>query len=106
MEISAKAFDELVESSDMPIFVDFWASWCIPCKSIDNILKRIKKEYDGRINIVKVNVDRNPGLEIKYQISGVPTLMIIDKKNIVSRNVGAMSEGQIRKILDDHLGGA
>jgi thioredoxin 1 len=103
VELTARSFDELLDSSDEPVFIDFWASWCIPCKSVERILKKLEPEYKGRIVIAKINVDRNPSIGNRYNIAGIPTFIIFKNGEPLDRGVGAMSECQIRRMIEEHV---
>jgi thioredoxin 1 len=98
-----KNFEELVLESDIPVLVDFWASWCPPCKMSEPIIKDLAQEYDGKVKIAKVNVDQNPRTAAKYHIMGVPTYILFQSGDEIERKVGAQSKDQLIKIVDPLL---
>ncbi|MFX0133723.1 MAG: thioredoxin [Candidatus Hodarchaeota archaeon] len=100
MELKTKNFKKEVLESDIPVFVDFWASWCPPCKMIEPAIKKLRVDYNNKIKIVKINVDRNPSVASKYNIEGVPTYIIFQNGKEISREIGAKSIQQIRKMID------
>ncbi|MDY6932056.1 MAG: thioredoxin, partial [Halobacteriota archaeon] len=91
-----KSFDELINTSDRPVLVDFWAEWCGPCKMVSPVIHDIAKEYKGRLITVKVNIDERPNVASKYQVMSVPTIMIFWKGEIRMRVVGAQPYEQLR----------
>lgn len=93
-------FEEEVLKSDIPVLVDFWASWCPPCKMVEPIIDELAEEYDGRIKIGKLHVDRNPKTGARYQITGVPTFILFVSGSEVLRKVGAQSKEQLRRMLN------
>jgi len=102
MEISDREFEEKVLSSEKPVLLEYWASWCPPCHTIKNVLKKLDgKETSFRI--VTINVDRNLGYASKYHVKGVPCFMIFKQGELVHREVGAKSEKQIRAMLNTHI---
>ena len=96
-------FDELVVNADKPILVDFWAEWCGPCKMIAPILDEVSRDYDGRVQVAKLNVDDNQEVAAKYGIRGIPTLMLFKQGEVVATKVGALSKSQLTQFLDSHL---
>jgi len=102
MEISDREFEEKVLSSEKPVLLEYWASWCPPCHTIKKVLKKLDGE-DMEYSIVTVNVDRNLGYASKYNVKGVPCFMIFKQGELVHREVGARSEKQIRAMLDTHI---
>jgi len=103
MELVDRNFEKEVLKADIPVLVDFWASWCPPCKMVEPVLDKLEKEYAGKVKIGKLNVDRNPVMASRYQIKGVPTFIIFREGRIMKRDVGAKSEGQLRQMIDTAL---
>ena|SRR5665647_1483070 len=98
-EISDKSFKNEVYSSDMAVVVDFWAPWCGPCKMLAPVMEQLDKEYGGKIKFVKVDVDKNPEISSKYNISSIPTIMVFKNKIVEDKLVGFSP----KKVLEDKL---
>jgi len=93
-------FDQKVVQSDLPVLVDFWASWCPPCKMVEPILEELAVEYSGRLTVGKLHVDQNPRMRNRYQVLGVPTFVLFRDGQYIARRTGAQSKGQLRQMLD------
>ena len=100
MNFTDANFEEEVLNSDIPVLVDFWASWCPPCKMTEPLIDKLAQEYDGKVKIGKINVDQNPRTSAEYRIKGVPTFITFQSGKIVERRVAAQTEGQLRKMLN------
>ena len=96
-------FEAQVLKSDTPVLVDFWAEWCGPCKMIAPILDEVSKDYDGRLQIAKMNVDENRDVPAKFGIRGIPTLMLFKDGQLAATKVGALSKAQLTAFLDANL---
>ena len=103
--ISDATFDsEVLQSSiAMPVLVDYWAEWCGPCKMIAPILDEIAKEYDKRLKVTKLNIDENQATPLKYNIRGIPTLMLFKNGNVMATKVGGISKTQLTAFIDSHI---
>lgn len=95
-------FEAHVVNSDIPALVDFWAEWCGPCKMIAPILDELAGEYEGKVKIVKLNIDDNPNTPPKFGIRGIPTLILFKNGNVEATKVGAMSKSQLVSFLDQN----
>ncbi len=96
-------FEDEVLKAEGPVLVDYWADWCGPCKMIAPILDEIAVEYAGKVKIVKLNIDENPGTPPKYGIRGIPTLMLFKGGNVEATKVGAVSKSQLTAFIDSNL---
>src|ERR1044072_5692808 len=103
---SDAAFDADVGKAAQPVLLDFWAEWCSPCKMIAPILDAIATEYKDRLRVVKINIDENPKTPPKYNIRGIPTLLLFRNGTVAAQQVGAVSKAQLESFLDTHLGAA
>lgn len=101
----AKTLDELIRTSDLPVFIDFWADWCGPCKMVAPTVTQLAKEFSGRLTVVKVNVDRQPDVAARFQVQGIPALMLFDKGVLKWRTAGALPYQQLRQEVLRALGG-
>jgi thioredoxin 1 len=102
MEIEVKDtdFSQKVLESDLPCLVDLWAEWCAPCHMIAPILKEIAKEYEGKLNVCKLNVDENPKTAFEYGIMAIPTLLIFKNGELVDKIIGLQDKKEIAKKVE------
>ena len=100
---SDATFETEVLKSDTPVLVDFWAEWCGPCKMIAPILEQAAGHYDGKIRIVKLNVDENAASAARFNIRSIPTLLLFNKGEVVATKVGAVSQSHLQAFLDGQL---
>ena len=96
-------FNEVVIEAKMPVLVDFWAPWCAPCLAITPILEELSKEYNARLKICKVNVDKNQAVAAKYQVLSIPTLLFFKDGKITNQIVGIRPASDIKKTIDSLL---
>ena len=97
-------FKNEVEDSDVPVLVDFWATWCGPCQMMGPILDTVADEYDGRVKVMKLNVDSNPVTTSKFGVRGIPTLILFNKGEAVDRVTGAVPKGTVDNLIKKVLG--
>jgi len=106
---SAKAvtdsdFNKEVLEAQVPVLVDFWASWCGPCQVMGPVIDAVAGEYEGKVKVLKMNVDENPATPSKYGIRGIPTVILFNKGEVVDRIVGAQPKGSIDGLLKKVIG--
>ena len=99
--ITKENFEAEVVKSDIPVIIDFWAEWCVPCKMIGPVLAEISEEYKGKLKVAKVNVDEAGELASEYNIISIPTLMVFNKGEVVKQQVGAVSRDVIEGLVKD-----
>jgi thioredoxin 1 len=88
-----------VEESAVPVLVDFWAAWCGPCRLVSPVIDSLGEKHQGKIKVVKVNVDENPELSMKYQIMSIPTIMLFNKGRLVDAQIGVAPAEEFEKML-------
>jgi thioredoxin 1 len=103
VHVTDQTFEPEVLRSDLPVLVDFWAEWCGPCKAIAPILDAIAQEYGGKLKVAKVDVDANVEVPKKYNVRGIPTLMLFKNGNKEEEIVGARSKSQLTAFLDSNI---
>lgn len=100
---SDATFEKDVLKSEKPVLLDFWAEWCGPCKMIAPILDEVSATYKDKVQIVKLNVDENPATPPKFNIRGIPTLILFKNGAVAAQKVGAVSKSQLIAFLDTQL---
>ena len=101
--VSEDSFNSEVLESSQPVLVDFTAVWCGPCKMLDPVVKQLAQEWDGKVKVVKLDVDNNPNLAMNYQVMGVPTLMMFVDGSPVQRVTGYQPKDRLAKKFAPHI---
>ena len=99
--VTDKTFEAEVVKSDIPVVVDFWAEWCGPCKQIGPSLEELSIEYDGKVKIVKVNVDDNPVSPGQLGVRGIPALFLFKNGEMIATKTGAAPKSELQKWIDE-----
>jgi thioredoxin 1 len=93
-------FDSIVKKSEIPSLVDFWAPWCGPCRAIAPVLEDLAKDYSGKVNIVKVNVDENPKTALEYSVRSIPMLMVFEKGEVRETMLGLRPKEHLAAMIE------
>lgn len=104
-EITDQNFDQEVAQANVPVLLDFWAEWCMPCRMLAPTIDKLANEYAGKVKVGKVDTDANRDISIKYGISAIPTVILFKNGEIVQRFVGLRQERDFKAALDAALAG-
>ena len=103
LEFTDTNFETTVLKNDKLSVIDFWAEWCGPCRAIGPVIEELSKEYDGKVNVGKVNVDNNPQVSMNYGITSIPAILFIKGGQVVDKLVGAQPKGNFVKKIEAHI---
>lgn len=103
VEVNGNNFKQEVLESSIPVLVDFWASWCMPCRMLTPTIEKLAEENQGKLKVCKLNTDENQNISAQYGIQGIPTLIIFKEGKEVGRTVGVMSKEKLQEKLDPIL---
>ena len=99
IKLTKDNFDAEDSNANIPVLVDFWATWCGPCRMIAPVIESIAEKFDGRIKVGKVNVDEEPEISLEYNIASIPTVMIFKNGEEVSKSIGYSDEAEIEQLV-------
>jgi thioredoxin 1 len=103
IDISDKDFEQKVIKSRVPVLLDFWAPWCVPCRMVAPIVEKLSNKYDGQLKFYKINIDENPRTPARYQVMSIPSLMLFKNGKAVDTVVGAVPERSLVSRIDEVL---
>lgn len=99
-QVTDASFESVVLKSEMPVLLDFWAPWCGPCRAVGPIIDELAKEYEGKVRVVKMNVDENPATPTKFGIRAIPTLVLFKNGETVEQVTGAVTKAAMKELID------
>jgi len=103
INVTDAAFEKTILESEVPVIVDFWAPWCGPCKMVAPVLDKLAKEYAGKLLVAKVNTDEQHEWAMKYNVSGIPTMLLVAGGKVIHRQVGALPEMILRDLVEQFI---
>ncbi|MDP8269296.1 MAG: thioredoxin [Candidatus Tenebribacter davisii] len=103
LEVTADTFEQEVLKSELPVVIDLWAPWCGPCKALTPTLESVAADYEGKIKVVKLNIDDSPSIAAKYQIMSIPTLLFFKDGEVKSQVIGLVGKDKIANKIEEML---
>jgi thioredoxin 1 len=103
LDLTDQNWEAEVIASPQAVLVDFWADWCVPCKTLLPSIEAVAKQFDGRLKVAKLNVEENAQVPFRYNITTLPTLMVFKKGQVAEQRVGLVSRDNLVKLLEPHL---
>jgi thioredoxin 1 len=103
LQVNDKNFNEEVLQASLPVLVDFWATWCGPCRSISPIVEELAEEFTGKVKVAKLNVDENPATPSQYGVRGIPTLILFKDGKLVDQIIGAVPKVRLKALIEKAL---
>ncbi len=103
VHVTDASFDDDIVKADRPVLLDFWAEWCGPCKMIAPMLEELAAEYKDRLTVAKLNIDENPKTPQRFNVRGIPTLILFKNGQVEGQKVGALRKNQLAEFLDSRL---
>ncbi len=96
-------FDTKVIKSERPVLVDFWAEWCAPCRALTPVVEEVAKQYAGKLDVAKMNIDEHPQAPGRYAVRAIPTLLVFKGGSVVDQIVGLVSKAKLEQVLAKHV---
>jgi len=103
VELTDDGFENQVLSHNQPTLVDFWAEWCAPCRALTPVVEEVAKDYEGRIQVAKMNIDLHPNTPGKYAVRAIPTLLLFKGGEVVDQVVGLVSKAKLDEMIAKHV---
>jgi thioredoxin 1 len=103
IEITDANFKSEVTDSEIPVLVDFWAPWCGPCKTVAPVLEELAKEYDGKVKVVKLNVDENQSTASEFGVKSIPTLILFKAGKVLEQTIGVQPKENLKQMVEKSL---
>jgi thioredoxin 1 len=103
-EVTDNQWESSVLKSAEPVFVDFWAEWCAPCRAMGPYIDKLAEEYSGKVKVLKLNTTDNPEVTSRYGITAIPTFLLIKGGEVVAQKIGSLQYADLKQLIEEHVG--